>query len=378
MNGNTLGYGAAIAALVIGLSGAVLLTELGQLMNLPRDWVFGYFHWRVPLSIAALALAGLVVFRQLRTRLLSRWMHISFIVVLLGSLFVVNYFVPYFWLRSEQLNATFISISEADELLEEDEDVLVLEINGDARAYPREWMQLPHFAGHEVGGQQVVMSYCALSDLPQAFSTDFNGQPADYRVIAQVNNNLIFTDTESGELFQQITGRGEYSGMSPDGFPVQRMPWGSFKQLYPEGLVFFTQPNWLDRITQVIFDAGLVAHYEGKPLFPTLTMDDDRLPGGEPVWGMEVNGEAMAVARSAFDEGNSHTVSLGGEDILVIWYPEYQTMGAFYEPTGEDLDPAVVDPYGNTPDGKLQRVHLYPGVRWMVWSHWFPDTPVLK
>ncbi len=370
--------GAAMLALLIAVSGAVLLTELGQLLNLPRDWVFGFFRWRGALSLTVLALGALVVVLQLRDRALSSWLYRVFIAVLLVSLFVINWFVPYFWLRAEQHNATFIAIAEADALLNDEEDVLVLEINGDARAYPREWMQLPHFAGHEVGGEEVVMSYCALSDLPQAFSTEFNGKPADYRVIAQVNNNLIFTDTESGELFQQMTGRGEFSGMSPQGYPVQRMSWGSFKALYPEGLVFFTRPSWFDGITLAIFDAGLGAHYEGTPLFPTLDMDDDRLPAGEQVWGMEVNGEAMAVARSAFDAASFYELELGGESIVAIWYPEYEFMGAFYLPQDRALDPASVDPYGNTADGQLERVHLYPGIRWMVWSHWFPGAELLR
>ncbi len=374
----SISTGAALLALLIGLSGAVLLTELGQLLNLPRDWVFGFFRWRGALSFVAVVLGALVLFIQLRDRSMPTWLHRGFIAVLLLSLFIINWFVPYIWLRAEQHNATFIAIAEADALLNDEEDVLVLEINGDARAYPREWMQLPHFAGHEVGGEQVVMSYCALSDLPQAFSTEFNGQQADYRVIAQVNNNLIFTDTESGELFQQMTGRGEYSGMSPQGYPVQRMSWGSFKALYPEGQVFFTEPNWFDRITLAIFDAGLGSHYEGKPLFPTLAMDDERLPAGEPVWGMEVNGEAMAVARTAFDGTSFHELELGGEAIVAIWYPEYDFMGAFYAPGGGTLDPASIDPYGNTPGGQLQRVHLYPGILWMVWSHWFPGAELLE
>ncbi len=373
----TISQSFLVLALVLGLSGAVLLTELGQLLNLPRDWVFGYFRHKEVISALMLSCAVPVVVLQLRHALFGKWSMRLFVIVILGSLFIVNWFVPYYWLRSEQHGAEFISISEADTLLNDSEDVLVLEIAGDARAYPREWMQLPHFAGHTVGGQEVVMSYCALSDLPQAFSTSVNGQEADYRVIAQVHNNLIFTDTETGELYQQMTGRGEYSGATPQSYPVQRMPWGSFKALYPDGQVFYTKPNIFDQFTQLIFDAGLKAHYAGQPLFPTLTMDDDRLPSGEPIWGMQANGDAVAVAQSAFAETTQLPLQLDGRAVVAVWYPEYNMMGAFYAPA--DLaELGDIDAYGMSALGLLERVKLYPGVRWMVWSHWFPDSRVFN
>lgn len=366
-------------ALAIGIGGAVLLSELGQLLNVPRDWVFGYFRIREALSIVAvLATLAVLALHVLRSQM-GRWPVIAFSVAMSVCIVVVNWFVPYYWLRSEQHDAVFIPIAEADVLLEDKDEVLVLEIDGDARAYPREWMQLPHFAGHQVGGEDVVMSYCALSDLPLAFSTTFNGETADYRVIAQVHNNLIFTDTVSGELFQQITGRGEYSGRSPESFPVLRMPWDSFMALYPEGLVFYTQPNLLDRFTQLIFDAGLGSHYQGEPLFPTLAMDDDRLPPGEPVWGITLGSEALAVARSAFKVSTRLRVSLNGQPFILVWYPDYEFMAAYYaEINGEPLSSESIDPYGMTDQGQLQRVQLYPGVRWMVWSHWYKNSRLLN
>ena len=37
-----------------------------------------------------------------------------------------------------------------------------------------------------------------------------------------------------------------------------------------------------------------------------------------------------------------------------------------------------IDVFGNTPEGKLERLPQYPHVFWMVWSHWFPDTRVMN
>ena len=368
----------AIAALAIGALGAVLLTEAGQILNLPRDWVFTYYHYRVEISLGLVAVTALLLFLHFRERSDKHWLAAGFTAAMLACLFFINLFAPYVWLRAQHHSAVFISIDEADQQLRSDDDVLVLEVNGDARAYPRDWIMVPHIAGDKVGGEEVVMTYCALSNLPQAFTSTPDGQESNFRVIAQVNNNLIFSDTESGELFQQITGQGEYYDTRPESYPVQRMPWFAFKELYPEGKVFSPRPNLLDRMTIALFNSALVDHYRGDPLFPTLSMTDNRLDPGEPVWGLQVGDQSLAVPSSVFgDEDRLEYVTLSGRPVVIAWFAEYQTLGAFYaDRDNQTLAVDEVDPYGNSNAGKLQRVQLFPGVLWMVWSHWFPETQI--
>jgi uncharacterized protein DUF3179 len=370
----------ALLVLAIGGLGAVLLTEAGQVLNLPRSWVFGYYHYRMTITVVLVLGFVFVLLVHWRRPIVKDWIAVTYVIAVVGCLFLMHIFAPYVWLRAQQHDAQFISVEAADKLLLPDTDVLVLEINGDARAYPRDWIMVPHIAGDNVGGEEVAMTYCALSNLPQAFTTEPGGEAADYRVIAQVNNNLIFTDTESGELYQQITGRGEYQGNRPMQYPVQRMPWHAFKALYPRGKVFQPRDSVLDEMTAGLFKTSLVDHYEGDPLFPTLSLQDDRLPGGEPVWGIEVNGETLAVPRSLFAaEDVLLNETLGGRELVLAWFAEYETLGAFYvDSQGQSLAVSEVDPYGNSNAGPLTRVHLYPGVLWMVWSHWFPQTRIAQ
>lgn len=370
----------ALLVLAIGGLGAVLLTEFGQILNLPRSWVFNYYDKRIALSLLLVVATGLLWFWHRRHRTVHDWVARGYVLAIVACLFFINLFAPYVWLRAQQHDAQFISVAAADKLLEEDADILVLEIKGDARAYPRDWIMVPHIAGDNVGGEEVAMTYCALSNLPQAFTTEPAGEQADYRVVAQVNNNLIFADTNTGEVYQQITGRGEFEGSKPQQYPVQRMPWRSFRALYPEGKVFQPRASLLDKMTVALFNMSLPGHYDGDPMFPTLDLQDNRLPTGEAVWGMEVNGETMAVPRSLFgDEDRQIRETLGGREVLIAWFAEYETLGVFFiDQQGQSLAVTEVDPYGNSDAGQLQRVHLYPGVLWMVWSHWYPDTRVIK
>ena len=52
----------ALATLAAGALGAILLTEAGQVLNLPREWVFTYYHWRAEISVAlVIATLALIV-----------------------------------------------------------------------------------------------------------------------------------------------------------------------------------------------------------------------------------------------------------------------------------------------------------------------------
>ena len=366
-----------IVSFIIGVYGSIALTEAGQLINMPRSWVFDFFEYRVGVSAFIAVLLVFVLVINLKIRLFRPIPSAFYICSILACLFFINLFAPEFWLRSQQHTAEFISLSEANTLLEDNADVFVLEIDGDARAYPRDWMQLPHIAGDKVGGENTVMTYCALSNLPMAFNPKLNGQDTNFRVIAQVNNNLIFTDRNSGELIQQITSTAEYSQAKLKEYPVQRMPFSSFKKLYPNGKVFLFKPNLLDSLTLKLFDAALPAHYEGDAMFPTLRMDDNRLANGEAIWGLKEGDKQVAITKNAFDKSSVIKLKLDNKDIIVIWFEELATVGAFYsEPAINIQSISDIDPYGTAAGVKLKRANLYSYVPWMIWSHWYPKTNV--
>ncbi|CAM4051779.1 DUF3179 domain-containing protein [Vibrio neonatus] len=368
----------AIISLLVGAFGAIALTEAGQMINMPREWVFSYFEYRVALNVFIVALAVVAIYLLLKGALLGKkWIGLYGLAIV-ACLFFINIFAPEFWLRAQQYGAEFMSVEQADQKLSNDSDVFVLEINGDARAYPRDWMQLPHIVGDKIGGQETVMTYCALSNLPVAFNPKMNGQETDFRVIAQVHNNLIFTDRNSGELIQQVTGTAEYSQTQLQQYPVQRMTWQAFKSLYPKGQVFNYKPNAFDQLTLKLFDTALIPHYEGVAMFPTLNDPDPRVESGEQIWGVTIYGKSVAVTQSHFDKQQQFVVHLPAQDVLFVQYPKFDTVAAYLVDDSRNWQEVNVDPYGKYDGGQLSRANLYSGMPWMIWSHWFPESEIYQ
>ena len=122
-------------------------------------------------------------------------------------------------------------------------------------------------------------------------------------------------------------------------------------------------------------DITLESHYQGPPMFPTLDLDDSRLDSGEPVWGLNIDGEQLAITQSGFKKQPQWLITLAGNSILLVWYSEYQTVGAYHISGVTEADlPLKVDAYGHYQGEKLARAILYSETFWMIWSHWFPDT----
>ena len=373
-----------VLTLAAGVFGAVLFTELGQLLNLPSSWLYAVYPNLGWASVLVALAALLVVYLNIRNGWMGRKGVIAYVIVIAGTIFVTNFFVPNVWLRGHHYTAEYVSISEANELLEDNADVFVLEIGGDARAYPRDWMMLPHIAGDTLGGESVTMTYCALSNLPLAFSSNIDGKPAHLKVVSQVHNNLVMVNKNTDELFQQITSSTPDNSQELDHRAALRMPWHSFKTIYPDGKVFRVVESGLygliDKITYALFVSGLEPHYNGPdPLFPTLRLDDERLPAKERIWGISMDGEQVAYARSYLEKNRLDNTTIAGKPLLVAWFPEYETLGVFSRTiNGREIQVSEVDVHGNTPEGKLERLPQYPHVFWMVWSHWFPQTKVMN
>jgi hypothetical protein len=372
-----------LLSLAAGIFSSILFTELGQLLNMPSEWLYGLYPHLGWTSAIVIAIVLYVLFQHFHHKIMSRRIVIGYVVLVVGMVFVTNFFVPNVWLRGHHHTAMFIPVSEADTLLESNADVFVLEINGEARAYPRDWMMLPHIAGDTVGGEEVAMTYCALSNLPLAFSSNIEGKEANLKVVSQVHNNLVMVDNNSGELYQQITASTPDNRKTLAPQAALRMPWRSFKKLYPEGKVFHVVESGpyalLDKITYALFVSGLEPHYNGPdPLFPTLRLDDNRLPAKEQIWGINIGDEQVAYALSFLQKQPVHNITIGGKPVVVAWFPEYETLGVFSRIiNGEIIEVNKINVHGNTGNGKLKRLPQYPHVFWMVWSHWYPQTKVM-
>ena len=88
-------------------------------------------------------------------------------------------------------------------------------------------------------------------------------------------------------------------------------------------------------------------------------------------------GFSQNYTRSFLEQQSLHNTTVGGEPVLLVWYPEYETLGVFSRKINNDvIEVTNIDVHGVTNEGKLERLPQYPHVFWMIWSHWYPGTSI--
>ncbi len=141
-----------------------------------------------------------------------------------------------------------ISAEEARGQVSPDDTVLGLSLNGDACAYLRDQIARPHYLADQVGGRDVVVSYCILCNSATAFEARLNGRPLDLRCVTAYNNNIIYRDRMSGNVIQQLDARviaGPDEGAQLTTIPVTITRWADWLALHPNTALLDAPPHTL-------------------------------------------------------------------------------------------------------------------------------------
>lgn len=371
----------AVVTAFVSIFFAVLMTEPGQSLNLPREWVIGYYANRWLFIFINLSLLAALWWLNAKYRFWRNiWMSLAsagVIVCIIAANFLLAAFFPAY-----QYGANYVSVSEADALLSDDAIIYAVEINGETKGYPRKHLEIPHIAGAEIGGEEVVMTFCGLSNLPVVYDQNIGDGRSDLGILLQTHNNLLMVDRESGELIQQITGQTEFSDRKLKSYPNTMMSWKNFKRLYPDAEVFIYEFNrTLDSFLLAVFEGPMEKQFneEHGAIFPTLAMQDDRLPNKEQIWGLDVGGQQAAFTSVFLKKNPIFEFNLGGNEYVIAYYAEFDAVKLFQRTiNGRVIDVDSIDINGQTAAGKLMEAPLHNGVFWMIWAHWFPETEVFS
>ncbi len=181
-----------------------------------------------------------------------------------------------------------VSSADAATWLAEDDIIFGVEINGEARAYPRQIMEVREMVNDTLGGRDIALPYCSLCGAAQAYFTD--RMPAGQkRPILRTSgllicSNKVMYDVETNSLFDTFRGVAVTGALADLGVilpPVTFITstWGAWREVYPETTVLVEELA-LGR------DYNLRQTRDARgPIFPIGDVDP-RLPVHEDVIGV--------------------------------------------------------------------------------------------
>ena len=242
------------------------------------------------------------------------------------------------------------------EWLPDDETILGVVVEGEARAYPQRLLDEHEIAQDTLGGRSILGTRCTLCGSAVAFdTTDVPGVgPLALRTsgLLESSNKLMF-DPEPESLLRQFSGDAVSGPLLGDGVVVPIIgltltSWGEWRAEHPDTTVLAEDPGTGRRYRP----DQLTARDADGPIFP-VGDTDLRLPPNVDVLGVEGPDGPIALDRASLEA----TLADGG-----------RLERAGFVVTTDETGP-IVSTLDGEPSDALS-------VRWFAWAQRFPETTV--
>ncbi len=239
---------------------------------------------------------------------------------------------------------------------DDDRIVFGVEINGEARAYPRNIMEIREMVNDTLGGRDIGMPYCTLCGAAQVYFTDNLPEGVERPVLRTsgllTRSNKVMYDVNTFSVFDTflgtaVTGPLADLGLTLEQTSVVTTTWGDWKAEHPDTTIL-AESVALGR------DSDLLSTRDAEgPIFPVGDVDP-RLPVQEPILGV-TTGDGTPVAFPA--DAARRTLADGGT---------------------VEFDGITVELFGGgiralDADGNEVGSHQ---AFWFAWSQFHPDTEV--
>ncbi|MEM7470804.1 MAG: DUF3179 domain-containing (seleno)protein [Pseudomonadota bacterium] len=199
--------------------------------------------------------------------------------------------------------------------LDEDDIVFGIVVNGEARAYPRQIMEVREMVNDTLGGRDLGIPYCTLCGAAQAYFTDDVPAGVERPVLRTsgllIRSNKVMYDVNSASVFDTFLGKAVTGPLAEKSVQLEQASvvttdWASWQAAHPDTTVLLERYA-LGR--DFDFRNGRDA---GGPIFPVGDVDP-RLPVHEDVIGIvTASGQPVAFQRST-----ALAALLRGEEIAV-------------------------------------------------------------
>jgi len=289
--------------------------------------------------------------------------------------------------------------TDAYDHLRDDDPVLGLYLNRQARALPWWIMKNHHVANLALDGLPVLVTLCEMCSGASAFRAEVEGRRLAFRLRGMYNATILVADSPTNSLWSPFTGvalEGAMRGAVLERLPLSQCLWSEWLAMHPTTQVLYGEQALRDG-----HGSGFSPGSPGiaPPFRATLVRPlDERLPHNTLVLGVEKGASARAYPLETLARiGPVLNDSLGAAEIVVRCRPGTFQALAFYRQVGDRLlnfacsetgavfdeqTGSVWNEMGEAVSGPLagtQLEYLESGVEeWYAFAAYHPDTEIFE
>jgi hypothetical protein len=213
----------------------------------------------------------------------------------------------------------FVDQAAAAAWLADNEPVIALDIEGEARAYPLQVVTWHEIVNDTVGDVPIVVTFCPLCNSALVFDRRFDGQVFEFGVSGLLrNSDLIMYDRTTETLWQQFTGEGivgDLAGEQLTFLPSSLVSFADFREAHPQGLILSRETGFSRAYGRNPYE-GYDSIGSNPFLFQGPT--DGRLEAVERVVTVSLAGADVAYPLTILSEVGVINDSQSGQDVVVF------------------------------------------------------------
>lgn len=233
----------------LGITG-LLLFEIANvyfIMPLPGSQTmnsitlaYTLYHWRWLFRIlfTVMMLFGFFKSSRKRKRLL-----IIPVVVVAAIIYMTNFKMAadHMFYQPKKL----LMANAAENKVDTGRSVIGVTMNGEAKAYPIQFLGFHHQVQDTIGGKPVMVTYCTVCRTGRVYEPTINGKYEKFRLVGMDHFNAMFEDATTKSWWRQVTGEaiaGKLKGKKlPELFSTQTSL-AEWLQLNPNSLIMQADP----------------------------------------------------------------------------------------------------------------------------------------
>jgi hypothetical protein len=310
-----------------------------------------------------------------------KWLRILALLPTLAIVYLFNFVMvaDRMFLQPSEL----ILKNAADNNVPLDRLIIGIEHNGEAKAYPVEFLAYHHQVQDSIGGKPVIVTYCNVCRTGRVFEPLVNGKPEKFRLVGMDHFNAMFEDEATGSWWRQVNGEaitGDHKGKVLPEFHSVQVSLSQWFALHPHSLVMQEDP-------------AAVQHYDSEARYEKGDYSGGLTGTDKESWATKswVVGIQVGTASKAYD-WNELLVQrvindqVGETPIVLVVADDNQSFAAFERPAdvlvtikGDTLSDGVThyNFYGSAISGNTSlRLDPVPAYQefWHSWRTFHPGT----
>ncbi len=285
------------------------------------------FSWRWLFRIFFIALT---VFAFLKAKWKSKWVPGLIIILFSILVFAVN-----FKMAADHMfyQTSHLSMKEpAGNKVDPSQIVIGIERNGEAKAYPVQYIGYHHQVLDSLNGDPIIVTYCTVCRTGRIYEPKVKGKYDVFRLVGMDHFNAMFEDASTKSWWRQVNGvaiAGNLKGESLPELLSTQTSLSNWLSMYPASKIMQPDSFFLDQY------ASLKDFESGKSKSNLVGTDTSSWKDKSWVVGIKVGGQSKAYDWNKLKRQRIIHDSLNEVPVLLILTADDKSFFALERPSNE-------------------------------------------